>query len=125
MTKRARLALDGEPSSVGRARTWVGDTLRAWACEPLRDAARLVTSELVGNGVRHAGTPLTVDLSLGAHELRIAVTDAAPSDVAPRPHHAGPWADGGRGLALVEAVSDRWGIEPTAVGKTVWAAWDR
>ena len=104
------------------ARAWATETLRTWQCDAQLDAVRLAASELVGNGVRHAHTPLVLVLQVDAGELRVSVTDHAPGAVARRvPEvHAGS----GRGLALVEHISDRWGVDPTGDGKTVWAAWD-
>ena len=77
----------------------------------------------VGNGVRHAGTPLALVLTLDAHELRVAVGDDAPGAVARRTPDR--YAGSGRGLGLVEIVSDRWGVDAGDRHKTVWAAWDR
>jgi len=111
-----------EPSSVPTGRAWAVETLRAWSCDAHLDAVRLATSELVGNGVRHARTELELVLSLDAGELRVSVRDGAPGPIScgvPDVH-----AGSGRGLALVERISDRWGVDPTDDGKTVWAAWN-
>ncbi|WP_308434395.1 ATP-binding protein [Streptomyces litmocidini] len=50
------------------------------------------------------------------------VADGVPGAV--RAKAAGPLDEGGRGLVLVEAVTDRWGVEERAGGKTVWFACD-
>lgn len=120
---RAHLALAPDPTSVTVARAWVASTLAAWGCDGLLEAVRLVTSELVGNAVRHARTPLAVDLDLDRHELRVGVTDGTPGTV--QQVAADLEAPGGRGLLLVDRVSDRWGCERADGGKTVWAVWGR
>ncbi|WP_330330171.1 ATP-binding protein [Streptomyces sp. NBC_00536] len=51
--------------------------------------------------------------------LRVEVSDGSASPPRPAADPA-PLADGGRGLLLVEAVTDRWGTYATATGKTVW-----
>ena len=84
------------------------------------DDALLVISELVTNAVRHAGTASTLELELGqtGAQLRVALADG--STTAPRPRRAGRGAEDGRGMAILAALSDRWGIEPGPTGKRVW-----
>ncbi len=84
------------------------------------DDALLVISELVTNAVRHAGTSSTLELELGqtGAQLRVALADG--STAAPRPRRADRGAEDGRGMAILAALSDRWGIEPHQSGKRVW-----
>ena len=111
--------------SPARARQVVDETFGRWGCDDLTDDARLVVSELVTNAVVHAKTELELVLELRPNELRIRVTDqGAGSRIAPS--EAGASDTGGRGLHLVDALADRWGIEhrvERAPGTTVWAAW--
>ena len=89
------------------------------------DDARVVVTELVSNVVRHAGTDVWVDVDMDAahHRVRIDVLDHADGDVVVR--SVDPAADlGGRGLRLVEELSERWGVERRARGKSVWAEWE-
>jgi anti-sigma regulatory factor (Ser/Thr protein kinase) len=80
---------------------------------PCRDVAVLLASELFGNSVRHSasalpGETVTVAVSVLRGVIRVEVTDrGGPGTPQPRP--AGPDAEGGRGLALVEELSARWG----------------
>lgn len=67
-----------------------------------------------------------VELRL-VYDLEKAVTvevsdagDHRPPSTAPRPADVG-LAESGRGLALVEAFADAWGVRDRVVGKTVWA----
>jgi serine phosphatase RsbU (regulator of sigma subunit)/anti-sigma regulatory factor (Ser/Thr protein kinase)/putative methionine-R-sulfoxide reductase with GAF domain len=114
------LELPADTSSPARARQIVGDVLRRWQLGELEEAATLLVSELVTNGVRHAGTGMRLVLTRqSATQVRIAVTDKAPAaDVRPRDSDSG--AEGGRGLFLVEHLSTGWGSVADGAGKTVW-----
>jgi anti-sigma regulatory factor (Ser/Thr protein kinase) len=81
-------------------------------------AAALCASELVTNGVLHARTPIVLGLTLGAERLLVTVADRAGGD----PHPPPPDDDrpSGRGLMLVDALADQWGVADVAEGKTVW-----
>jgi anti-sigma regulatory factor (Ser/Thr protein kinase) len=119
----AALMLAPAPSSAAAARALVQGTLPDWGCDQLVDDARIVVTELVSNVIRHAHTDLEVVLEVHSDALRVAVTDGAAGSVRVRESdpHTGI---GGRGLRIVEELSDRWGIEPTDDGgKTVWAEW--
>jgi hypothetical protein len=106
--------------SPGQARVAVNDALTDWGLGPLIDAATLLTSELVTNGVRHAGTGMRLVLTrLGGRRVRIAVTDRAPG-VNVRLLKSPNDAEGGRGLFLVEHLSNGWGSVADSEGKTVW-----
>ncbi|MEU6993323.1 ATP-binding protein [Streptomyces sp. NPDC046465] len=93
----------------------------AHAYRPLPDI-QLCVSELLSNVIRHLGegTPVTVRVT-GAHgnRIRVAVTDPDPR-AWPLLRRAGGDDETGRGLALLDAVSLRWGIEQEADRKTVW-----
>ncbi|MFI1535351.1 ATP-binding protein [Streptomyces anandii] len=90
-----------------------------------REDAVLATDELFANAVRHASTgshdSVTVTLEWSAGTLRVTVAD--PSPARPRPGVADPLAESGRGLAIVAALADDWGMappQPGAAGKSVW-----
>jgi anti-sigma regulatory factor (Ser/Thr protein kinase) len=83
-----------------------------------------VAAELISNAVRHArplpGGVIRVALRmLGGGRLQVRVTDGGGGQ--PRPRNAGPDAVSGRGLAIVAALADRWGVEPEGCGRCVWA----
>ena len=90
-----------------------------WSVDGERfETARLLVSELVANAVTHAETGVTLQLDLSPERLRVEVRDEADGEPrARRPRHDDPT---GRGLMIVEALADRWGVEPTPPGKTVW-----
>lgn len=115
------MLLSVDAQSAREARNWVTGVLDAWRRDAPLDDVRLVVTELVANAVVHAGTPVAVRLEVGPDQVRCAVSDAAPGAVTPGAGHADDL--GGRGLHLVERVSDRWGVEEGPTGKTVWAEW--
>lgn len=92
-----------------------------------RDVA-LIVAELAANAITHGHVPgrdFEVRLTLTAARLHIEVTDtrsgAAPT--APGWRSGGLAAENGRGLLIVEALAERWGVEARTPnpGKTVWA----
>lgn len=101
------------------ARRMLGSTLPLWGFtdKPWLDVAHLVVTELVSNAVRHGGG--CVSLELRAHEAQVTISVADGSAVAPR-HRADPDDEGGRGLLIIEALSQRWGVEDHHGGKWVW-----
>jgi anti-sigma regulatory factor (Ser/Thr protein kinase) len=95
--------------------------LAAWQVpESLVDDALLVVSELVANVVRHAHTVSTLELELAADGSRLRVALADGSSTAPRLRHAHASSEDGRGMGILAALSDRWGIELHVGGKRVW-----
>jgi anti-sigma regulatory factor (Ser/Thr protein kinase) len=111
--------LEADDSAPRRARAFVSAVCAAWRLpEELTDAGRMAASELVSNSVEHARSRASVTLDLGARGFRIAVRDR--STALPVRRAADPAGSRGRGLALIAALADDWGIVPQANGKTVW-----
>ena len=81
-------------------------------------AAALCASELVTNGVLHARTPIVLGLTLGAERLLVTVADTAGGS--PQPPPPDDERPSGRGLMLVDALADEWGVTDLPDGKTVW-----
>jgi anti-sigma regulatory factor (Ser/Thr protein kinase) len=110
---------------VGLAREVFRSAASGWGIAgPVLDDLVSVASELVANAIRHnhPGTLHTVlRLSPAGDRVRIEVADPGRR----MPHPIADFADGqaeaGRGLLMVEALTERWGATPTATGKTVWA----
>jgi serine/threonine-protein kinase RsbW len=82
-------------------------------------AVELATSEVVTNALVHAEGEVALTVLVEDDFVRVEVADASPAlPVAPR---APPDAISGRGMAIVEAVSDRWGVDELPDGgKLVW-----
>jgi serine phosphatase RsbU (regulator of sigma subunit) len=99
-------------------RSLVRTTLIAWGLEESADVGTLLADELAGNVVRHVGTALTVRATRTAGCVRISVEDGSRTP----PMLVTPGADAvsGRGILLVDALSNRWGFEIHDGGKTVW-----
>ncbi|MGS2590062.1 ATP-binding protein [Streptomyces hebeiensis] len=115
------------PHCVALARQELRALLRKWELSTLEDAATLVLSELLTNAGRHAGIPgreiETRYLARKPGGLRIEVHDT--SERQPVQRTPEPDACEGRGLILVAALADTWGISHrTGPGKLVWAEWN-
>ncbi|MEA2785328.1 MAG: hypothetical protein QOF71_1432 [Candidatus Eremiobacteraeota bacterium] len=86
--------------------------------EETRFGGELAFGELIANAVRHAPGPVRVLLTTdGASSTTLVVEDAGPG-FSHEAHGVDPYAETGRGLELVRAVSDDVRIEPTARGGT-------
>ncbi|GAB3001285.1 SpoIIE family protein phosphatase [Streptomyces pseudoechinosporeus] len=106
-----------DPRAAGLAREHIREQLRAWDLEDLTMTTELIASELLGNVVRHAKGPVRLRL-LYSTTLTCEVSDG--SLTTPRIRHAAETDEGGRGLQLVAALSQRWGTRYTAAGKSIW-----
>jgi hypothetical protein len=118
--RRAERTWTSRPASVPLARRFVRATCEKWGMPDRGPNAELVVSELAGNTARHALGRLTVVLSSDRSILRVAVRDQShrpPVDL-----DAGVTAETGRGLSIVQAVAETWGVLPSGDGgKLVWA----
>jgi anti-sigma regulatory factor (Ser/Thr protein kinase) len=103
--------------SVSAARRFVRDVLREQPRETV-EAAELMTSELATNSVRHAHSDFELAIHCSQRDIRIEVSDSGqgqPTLRSPTPHERS-----GRGLRIVQELSDTWGTVPSTNGKTVW-----
>lgn len=123
---RDAMVLDRDPASVPAARALVAQRL-AHLPHDLLDDTLLVLSELLGNAVRHAGAPATpagsveVRWTLVPGAVHLEVVDGGGGE--PRVVDRGEHAVSGRGMAIVEALSQSWGA--TALGGGRRAVWSR
>ncbi|MET9676625.1 ATP-binding protein [Streptomyces sp. NPDC006482] len=113
--------LPSRPESAWVARRLTqGVVLRQWGLGPqIAEHAVLLVSELVGNAVRHTGAR---SFALRLHRrrgwIRVEVRD--PSRGLPCLMPVGELDTSGRGLFLVDKLSDRWGVDLAPRGKTTW-----
>ena len=115
----SRLRVDAQPSAVPAARHWVVDVCTSCAAEVDLGVLELLTTEVVANAVLHGRGPVCIDLTCESGCVRVVVADASPH--LPVVRHVGTGATGGRGMALVDALADRWGSSSTpGRGKSVW-----
>jgi anti-sigma regulatory factor (Ser/Thr protein kinase) len=121
-------------TAVSVSRAFVRQTLTQWQLAGRIDSAELIVSELVTNAVKETGITdpaptweavkahhvIGVQLRLVEHGLYVEVWDSGKG--VPTIAEHGDEAEGGRGLFLVECVSEKWGVQrPAAGGKVVWA----
>jgi anti-sigma regulatory factor (Ser/Thr protein kinase) len=86
------------------------------------DDALMVVSELVTNSVQHGpGGSIGLTLELEGDELTITVIDGGTPKSPLAAREATDSKESGRGLAIVEALSTRWGASPAEAGTPVWA----
>ncbi|MGW7480287.1 ATP-binding protein [Nonomuraea muscovyensis] len=114
--------LPGLPSQVSRVRRLV--TAALGRDHPLYDDCVLLASELATNAILHsrsgAGGWFTVAVHASGEAVRVWVADAG-SDEPPCVCRTGSrTATSGRGLPLLEALSDRWGLSRSGGATTVW-----
>ncbi len=116
------MELQALPSRIGQVRRIVSAQLRYWHLDPLIDPAALGVTELLTNVHRHAepDKQCTVEIALMLDRLTVSVRDQDPR--LPRVQACDPFATHGRGLALVAAVSQSWGMHARddGGGKVVW-----
>jgi len=131
--------------SVGTARDFCLSTMRRWGVTDRQDDVAVVVSELLTNALRHAlpqagpppGSshgfpdgpaggpgrsrwPVRLGLIQPGQFVLCAVADPSPRP--PQPKEPDYLAESGRGLHVIDALSDRWGSTvPTDAGKVVWA----
>ncbi|MFI8960714.1 ATP-binding protein [Streptomyces sp. NPDC053493] len=114
-----RLPSRPESAAIARRLTqWV--VLRQWSLTPqIAEHAVLLVSELVGNAVRHTGARVFALRMLRRRGwIRIEVRDPSRGLPCLMPVHE--LDTSGRGLFLVDKLSDRWGVDLAPRGKTTW-----
>lgn len=112
------ITLMPEPRAAGEARHFVAGWVNALLPSEVAEIAVLLTSELVTNVIVHARTPMRLSVDVDESALRVALADDAARG--PVRRSAGDTRLTGRGMHLVESLSNQWGVEPSPTGKTVW-----
>lgn len=124
-------ALSADRQAVGEGRRFTGTILNRWALSPLVDNAALIVSELLSNALRYGlgGFPAwssptqAVWLGLMRREGTVLFAVCDHSARVPQVKEADHLAQSGRGLHIVDCLSDTWGwTTPDTDGKAVWAA---
>jgi anti-sigma regulatory factor (Ser/Thr protein kinase) len=118
-TSAALLQLPADLRAVRLARRFVAEQCTALGLPRARyDDALLLTSELVTNAVLHGRSEVCVEVAVRDRVVRIVVLDENSRHPQPVPQDAD--ALDGRGLALVDAVAEQWGVDDRPLGKAVW-----
>lgn len=117
--------LSPTPRGARLARLLAVEQLREWGL--LLHPAEHIVAELTVNAATHGRVPgrdFRLTLYVVGGTLRIEVTDTR-GDRLPSVRLPPPDAESGRGLVLVDALADRWGVTPgPRPRKTVWAEID-
>jgi anti-sigma regulatory factor (Ser/Thr protein kinase) len=115
------LPFAAEPAEVAPLRRVMRLHLELWGLHAVVGDAQLCVSELVSNVITHVGvgTPATLAVSMNDTHLRIELHDpdtrALPTLVS-----AHDDSEAGRGMALIDALADRWGVQLQAEKKVTW-----
>lgn len=103
---------------VHQARHWFRGCLRTW---PDDDAvtAEAVFAEVAANAVRHGRGRVIVTVQLSRGAVRCDIRDGSWRV----PRRLVPWhpeREDGRGMMIIAALADDWGVRRHLLGKTVW-----
>jgi len=112
------LTLPSGPRSVAAARRYAVQTCRAGGYHGGYDTLMLRVSGVVTKALIHGAGQISVRVLDDGSRLRVEVSD--DSDAVPGLRAFDRDAEGGRGLALVDAPAHAWGADPKPGGKTVW-----
>ncbi|MBA3742617.1 MAG: ATP-binding protein [Sporichthya sp.] len=114
-----QVVLPADTTAPRAARKFLAEACCGSHVAEVVEEAQLLVSELVTNAVRYGAPPIELQVCCaGEDQLHIRVRDSDPGT--PQPRDADADAEGGRGLLLVDVVSDDWGHEDDADGKAVW-----
>ncbi|GIG64196.1 hypothetical protein Pen01_04910 [Phytomonospora endophytica] len=122
-TTRGVMRVAHHARSAALVRRWLAEQLNGLSSELVADAT-MVGTELVANAIRHA-TPLpggvvSVGCEVTDTHIEISVTDGG-ADTTPEPRKATMEDVDGRGLTIVDALAQRWGVRTGIDGQSVWA----
>jgi PAS domain S-box-containing protein len=116
-----QLSLPSNPHAPARVRRAI-EKLAGSLPGDVMEQLKLLATELVTNSCRHAaakGDPIGVVLAVDDHAVRLAVTDTGPGFEVPDGGPAHDDDESGRGLFIVDALADRWGVDSEG-GSRVW-----
>ena len=118
---QGRREFSGQADQVAAARRFVASAIHDGG--PARDVSRLLVSEAATNALLHSasgdGGTFTVEYVISDHLVRVEVHDGGgPTSPRRRVHDLESMT--GRGLDLFDALSDRWGVDGSPDGRTVW-----
>ncbi|MEV0325214.1 SpoIIE family protein phosphatase [Micromonospora echinospora] len=119
-SRSASMEVPAEPTAPSRVRHWMTAQLSDWRVpESIIGSAVLCTSELTTNALLHAGTAARVEIDLSPERLLVSVADSGTRGTVTKAQ-TDTLSSRGRGLGLIEQLSDAWGTDPTVRGSTVW-----
>jgi serine/threonine-protein kinase RsbW len=107
-----------DPQSIPEARHFVAEFLTDVVPDATRDAIEVMVSELATNAIRHAASGFTLRLYVSDTHVRVEAIDTGSG--VPELRSPSPTDPSGRGLRIVQGLSDAWGQQTTEEGKMVW-----
>ncbi|MFE2415722.1 SpoIIE family protein phosphatase [Streptomyces hokutonensis] len=111
----------GDSEALTEARHMIRSAVRAWGGRERTDEVELVADELITNALMHTEGAAIVTLRvLNGPDRRLRVEVEDSSSALPRRREAGEDGVSGRGLLLVDLLTDVWGVEARGSGKCVW-----
>ncbi|MGV9842397.1 SpoIIE family protein phosphatase [Streptomyces fungicidicus] len=111
----------GDPEALAGARRMIRTAVGAWGAGDRADEIELVADEMITNVLMHTEGAAVVTLrALTGGEPRVRVEVEDTSSALPRRREAGESGVSGRGLLLIETLTDVWGVEARGGGKCVW-----
>ncbi|MFI1934781.1 ATP-binding protein [Streptomyces sp. NPDC020330] len=118
-----------ECRSIAVVRKFARKALVEWECEKRMNDVLLCVTELATNALRHGVPPgrgfkVHIYLERIENALRVELHDSGDGEVCPADELPGAEDEGGRGLLLVAAVADKWGVGERNPGKIVWCEFD-
>lgn len=119
--RAVRQVHQADPQSLVEARAMLRATLSAWGAADRGDDVELVAHELIANALVHTEGGATLAVALVTdpqRRIRLEIQDC--SNDWPCRRTPAENSTSGRGLLLVNALTDRWGVEPLGVGKSIW-----
>ncbi|MFG2883575.1 SpoIIE family protein phosphatase [Streptomyces sp. NPDC048297] len=111
----------GDPEALRQARHMIRAAVRTWGARDRADEIELVADELMTNALMHTeGSAIVTLRALEGRDRRLRVEVEDSSSALPRRREAGEDGVSGRGLLLVDRLTDAWGVEARGGGKAVW-----
>lgn len=112
------LTIPHDPRAVRVVRATIRSILATAKLNCIVDTVELLVSEVVTNAYRHSPIETYVSMERTPEDFRVTVWDHALGTLAPRT--PGVDDERGRGLGIVEACADQWGVRDYPHGKAVW-----
>jgi PAS domain S-box-containing protein len=113
-----RMPFELRPESAALTRGFTAGVLEGAGWHDQVGTAVLLVSELVTNAIRHAQGPCALVVRLGDGAVELSVEDGDPQ--VPVARESRKLDESGRGLLLVGALADRWGVRAIPGGKAIW-----
>ncbi|MEV2213047.1 ATP-binding protein [Streptomyces sp. NPDC050997] len=109
-----------DPRAASVVRAALRAILRATRLGCVADTVELLTSELITNAYRHSPSDAYVNVEHTPDALTVTVWDHCADPPVPTGVQRDDDAESGRGLTIVEACADEWGVRHFPYGKAVW-----